>query len=440
MAQPNDREADGQRASAVDPALWRGMTGRRMSRRGMLAGFAGAGAAAGLSGLLAACGGQPQAVAASDAEGSASWWRKQRVHHIVNFANWPAYIDKLQGRHPTLEYFTKTTGIVVNYSEPISENLPFYASIKPALEHHQYTGYDIIVSTNNSPALGELMANNWLTPLDHSHMTNFTKNAGPLVRNPPWDPGNNYTMAWQSGWTTIGYNSDVVKKPTSIGVLFDKKYAGKVGMFSDPQELGSVGLLAIGVEPAKSTESDWRRAAALLTKQRNEGIVRGYFQQDYIDHLKGGSIVVSQAFSGDIFQADLTSQFKNLRLLIPPEGAMFWTDNMCIPANAQNPMDAMLLMDFFYQPQVEAVLEYYNDYVCPVPAARQVLLHPTGWASQELDAMRPLIGLPPSFTAGAPLVFPTAEYQKLSRVYYQYQSAEELAVWNSLFAPIAARR
>jgi spermidine/putrescine transport system substrate-binding protein len=440
MAQPNDLEADGQRASVVDPALWRGMTSRRISRRGMLAGFAGAGAAAGLSGLLAACGSQPQAVAASAAEGSASWWGKQRVHHIVNFANWPAYIDVLQGRHPTLEHFTKTTGIVVNYSEPISENLPFYASIKPALEHHQYTGYDIIVSTNNSPALGELMANNWLTQLDHSRMTNFTKNAGPLVRNPPWDPGNNYTMAWQSGWTTIGYNSDVVKKPTSIGVLFDKKYAGKVGMFSDPQELGSVGLLAIGVEPAKSTEADWRRAAALLTRQRNEGIVRGYFQQDYIDHLKGGSIVVSQAFSGDIFQADLTSQFKNLRLLIPPEGALFWTDNMCIPANAQNPMDAMLLMDFFYQPQVEAVLEYYNDYVCPVPAARQVLLHPTGWASQELAAMRPLIGLPPSFTAGAPLVFPTAEYQKLSRVYYQYQSAEELAVWNSLFTPIAASR
>jgi len=148
--------------------------------------------------------------------------------------------------------------------------------------------------------------------------------------------------------------------------------------------------------------------------------------------------VVSQAFSGDIFQADLTSQFKNLQLLMPPEGVMFWTDNMCIPVNAQNPKDAMLLMDFFYQPQVEAVLEYYNDYVCPVPAARQVLLHPTGWASQQLTAMRPEIGLPPAVTADAQLVFPSAEYQQLSRDYYQYQSAEELALWNSLFAPIAA--
>ncbi len=423
----------------MDPALWRGLTSRRISRRGA-AGRAGGrrAAAAGLSGLLAACGTQPQAAATTDSVGTASWWRKQRLHHIVNFANWPAYIDVLNGRHPTLQYFTRTTGIIVNYSEPISENLPFYASIKPALQNGQYTGYDIIVTTNNSPALGELLSNHWLTPLDHTMMTNFAKYAGPLARNPSWDPGNNYTMAWQSGWTAVGYNSEVVRKPDSIGVLFDKRYAGKVGMFSDPQELGSVGLLAIGVEPAKSTESDWRKAAAFLTRQRSDGIVHGYYRQDYIDHLKSGAIVVSQAFSGDIFQADLTSQFRNLKLLMPQEGAMFWTDNMCIPMNAQNPKDAMTLMDFFYQPQVEAVLEYYNDYVCPVPGARQVLLHPSGWASQELAAMKPEIGLPPSFTADAQLVFPSAQYQQLSRDYYQYQSAAELALWNSLFEPIAA--
>ena len=71
---------------------------------------------------------------------------------------------------------------------------------------------------------------------------------------------------------------------------------------------------------------------------------------------------------------------------------MFWTDNMCIPMYAQNPKDAMTLMDYFYQPQVEAVVEYYNDYVCPVPDARLVLLNPTGWAAPELAAMRAEIG------------------------------------------------
>ena len=437
MAQ-RDRLDPGQ--PAVDPALWRGLTGRRISRRGALAAGAGAAAAAGLSGLLAACGGRPTPAAADVVTaGSPQWWREQRLHRTVNFANWPDYIDVLSGKHPTLAHFTALTGISVNYSEPVSENLPFYASIRPALERKQSTGYDIIVSTTNSPALGELISNGWLTPLDQSMMTNFRKNAGRLAENPPWDPGNTYTMAWQSGWTAIGYNSSAIPHPgSSVGILFEQKYAGKVGMMSDPYELGSVGLLAIDVDPATSTAADWHKAATFLQKQKSSGIVRGYYDQNYIDNLKSGQILVSQAFSGDIFQANLQQRYSDLKLLMPEEGGMFWTDNMCIPMYAENPKDAMTLMDYFYQPQVEAVVEYYNDYVCPVPAAQQVLLNPTGWAATTLASMAAEIGKPPSVTADSPLVFPTAQSLALSRNYYQFQSSAELALWNSLFEPIAA--
>ena len=432
------RDEAGQ-APAMDPAVWRGLTQRRLSRRDLLR-YTGTGAGAlGVSALAAACGVKGATATSSKpgGVGSAAWWVKQKLHHVVNFGNWPYYIDVLNGKHPTLEHFTQLTGIKVNYTEPISDNVPFYAKIRPSLQAKQYTGYDIIVMTNNSPPLGYLEQLGWLTPLDHSMMTNFNKYASPLVTNPSWDPGNKYTMAWQSGWTAIGYNSSVIKNPgSSVGVLFDKKYAGKVGMMADPQELGSLGLLAIGVEPATSTESDWAKAAKRLQQQRSDGIVRAYYDQDYITHLKNGDTVVSQAWSGDIFQADLNSKYRDLKLLIPDEGGMHWTDNMCIPMYAQNPKDAMTLMDYYYQPQVEAVVEYYNDYVCPVPAAKQVLLHPTGWAAHELAAMKSSIGLPTSYTADAPLVFPTAQYNQLSRNYYTYKNPEELTAWNNLFLPI----
>jgi spermidine/putrescine transport system substrate-binding protein len=427
--------------SIIDPAIWRGLTQRRMSRRQLLA-SAGTGAGAlGLTAFLAACGvkgATPTAPAVKTGEmGSAAWWAKQKLHHTVNFGNWPYYIDVLNGKHPTLEHFTQTTGIQVNYTEPISNNLPFYAKIRPSLQAGQYTGYDIIVMTNNSPALGYLIEYGWLTPLNQSMMTNFHKYAGPLVKNPSWDRGNKYTMAWQSGWTAIGYNGSMIKNPgDSVQILFDRKYAGKVGMMADPQELGSLALLAIGVEPATSTESDWARAAKKLQQQKSDGIVRAYYNQDYITALKNGDTVVTQAWSGDIFQADLNSSYKHLHLLIPTEGGMSWTDNMCIPANSQNPRDAMTLMDYYYDPQVQAVVEYYNDYVCPVPAAKQALLNPTGWAKQEFNAMNKSIGLPTSYTANAPLVFPTPDYVKHSRSYYTYKSPEELTAWNNLFVPI----
>jgi spermidine/putrescine transport system substrate-binding protein len=115
---------------------------------------------------------------------------------------------------------------------------------------------------------------------------------------------------------------------------------------------------------------------------------------------------------------------------------MFWTDNMCIPLYSQNPKDAMTLMDFFYQPQIQAVVEYYNDYICPVPAAKQVLLHPSGWAKQALKEMKPEIGLAASVTADAPTVFPTEQYVKLSRSYPSLSNPEALKAWNSLFLPI----
>jgi len=425
----------------LDPAMWRGLTQGRLSRRNVLR-SAGAGAGAlGIGAFLAACGVKGATVATHNTQaggpGSTEWWAKQKLHKTVNFGNWPLYIDVLSGKHPSLERFTQTTGIQVNYTEPISNNIPFYAKIRPSLQAKQYTGYDLIVMTNNSPALGYLINYGWLTPLDQTAMTNFHKYAGPLVKNPSWDRGNKYTMAWQSGWTAIGYNGSAIKNPgTSVGILFDKKYAGKVGMMSDPQELGSLGLLAIGVEPATSTESDWAKAAKKLQQQKSDGIVRAYYDQSYINALKNGDTVVSQAWSGDIFQADLNSKYKDLHLLVPSEGGMSWTDNMCIPMYAQNPKDAMTLMDFYYNPDVQAVVEYYNDYVCPVPSAKDVLLNPTGWAKQTLKAMQPSIGLPPSYTANAPTVFPTPAWVAKSRSYYQYKSQEELTAWNNLFLPI----
>ena len=423
----------------TDPALWRGLTQPRLSRRQMLT-TTGAGAAAA---FLAACGVKGTAAPAGTSApaggvGTAAWWSKQTLHHKVNFANWPLYIDVLNGKHPTLEHFTQTTGIQVNYTEPINGNVEFYAKIRPSLAAKQYTGFDIIVMTDNTPnALGYLLQNGWLIPLDQSMMTNFRKYASKLVTTFPWDPGNKYTMAWQSGFTAIGYNSSVIKNPpTTVDILFDKKYAGKIGMMSDLQELGSVGLLSLGIDPATSTESDWAKAAKKLQQQKSDGLVRAYYDQSYIGHLKNGDTVVTQAWSGDIFQADLNSKYANLKLLVPEQGIMFWTDNMCIPLYAQNPKDAMRLMDYYYDPQVQAVLEYYNDYVSPVPSAQQAMLNPTGWAKQDLAALVKANGLSLSQVANAPTVFPTATYLKHARNYYPFKTSEELTAWNNLFLPI----
>ena len=418
----------------IDPAFFRGLTQRRYSRRQALT--VGAGVASSL--FLASGAGASVAHGLPNAGiGTKAWWAKQKLNHKVDFANWPYYIDVLKGKHPSLDHFTATTKIKVNYQEVVQDNASFYAKIRPSLAAGQATGYDIMVMTNNNPELGYLIELGWLIPLDHAKTPNFNKYAGPLVRNPPYDPKNKYTMAWQSGWTSVGYNSKLVKNPgDSVHILFDKKYAGKVGMFSDPFELGSVGLLALGIEPAHSTESDWAKAAKKLQQQKSDGIVAAYYDQSYIQHLKNGDIVVSQCYSGDIFQANLNSKYKDLTLMVPKEGLLIWTDNMVIPLHAANPLDALTCMDYFYSPLTQSVVEYYNDYICPVPAAKQQLLHPTGWNAAALKALKPEIGLPTSVTANSLVVFPSPTRIKASHPYYPFKNQEEITAWTNLFLPI----
>jgi spermidine/putrescine transport system substrate-binding protein len=205
-------------------------------------------------------------------------WAAQKKTGIVNFTNWPQYIDKgKNGSIPTLDAFEKQTGDKVTYRTDIQDNATYYAQIRPELEAGQDIGSDIIVITNGSE-LAEMIALNYLIPLDHSLTPNFNKYAGTTVKDPPYDPGNKYTMAWQSGFTGIGYNTKYVKTaPTSFMDLLDPAYKGKVGMMGNNQDLPCFALVATGVDPNASTPAQWQKAADLLQQQKDSGNVRKYY-------------------------------------------------------------------------------------------------------------------------------------------------------------------
>jgi len=68
--------------------------------------------------------------------------------------------------------------------------------------------------------------------------------AGVAHNNPNYDPGNRYTIPWQSGFTGIAYNANRVDgEITSVKDLWNPKYRGRIGMMNDNTDLGSAGLL-----------------------------------------------------------------------------------------------------------------------------------------------------------------------------------------------------
>jgi spermidine/putrescine transport system substrate-binding protein len=333
--------------------------GATMSRRGLFK--LGGAAALGLG--LAGCGipGLAKIVTTAQAESEArAYWPKQKPTSKLNFANWADYIDP---DHESLKLFTQATGISVNYQEVIEDDNSYFAKIDPLIRAGQYTGFDLMVITdgfefNDLVELGELI------PLDHSLLPNFKKYVIPKFTRETFDPGNVYSVPWASGMTGIAWNTKYIKEPvTSIDALWDSKYAGKIGMMQDPQEIANFGLFKIGADPDKSALSDWNKAAAVLTQQRNSGIVRAYYDQSYVNALSQGDTWISMAWSGDIFQQNMSAGNNDLQFAVPQEGGTIWTDNMMIPKYAQNPVSAMMMMDWFYHPQIAAMLTENIQYI-----------------------------------------------------------------------------
>lgn len=411
------------------PEMIRGMTQRRLGQRTL--GRRDALRLSGLSALgmaLAACGvegrGTP-AASAPAADEVAKFWAGKTGTGKVDFANWPLYMDPKQ---PELKKFTADTKVTVKYQEVIEEMGPWFAKVQPQLAAKQPIGFDLMVITNGVQ-FRQFIDSGFLAPLDHTKLKNYAANAGAAYKNEAFDKGNVYTVPYTSGVTGIAYDPAKVKRPiTKLADLFDPAFKGKVGMFSDTQELGNFAMLADGVDPTSSTAADWEKAATKLKAQKSAGIVRNYYDQSYIDAIGNGEVWITQAWSGDIFQKNI-SDGTNLKFVIPEEGGNIWTDNFAIPITAPNPVDALSLIDFFYSVDIAASLAEYINYVCPVPAAQQVIRDKAAKASGE--DKESLVAV-----ANSPLVFPTeADYAKL-HYFRDFATVAEQQEYQRIFEPI----
>jgi spermidine/putrescine transport system substrate-binding protein len=412
------------------PAFLRGMTqSRSVTRRDWsrvtrreamrLAGLSAAGLA------LSACGVQGKKAAPPKKDAVADYWASKKKNGTLRFANWPLYIDKDGKKYPSLELFTADTGIQVSYTEAIQDTPSFFGKIQPQLAAGGDIGYDLMVLTN-SIQLNKAIALGYLVPLDHSKLPNFAAHAAQKVKNPVWDPGNTYTIPWTVGLTGIAYNPKYVDEVTSINDLWNPKYKGKVGMMLDTQEVANFGMFALGIDPDKSTEADWRKAAAKLQEQRDAGLVRKYYENDYVDALVRGDVWITMAWSGDIFQQ--VAEGKDLKFVVPAEGGTIWTDNMCIPKTAQNPVDALTLMDYVYQPKIATMLVEYINYITPVPATKDLVLADAAKAKgEDKEALEQL--------AESPMIYPSDADMARLRSYKTLTPAEE-KVFEDIFQPI----
>ncbi|MGW3651795.1 polyamine ABC transporter substrate-binding protein [Streptomyces sp. NPDC000878] len=377
-----------------------------LTRRSLLRASAGGALVAGGLGALTGCG----IPAAGKTAGGVSADDHSAKEKTVNFSNWTEYmdVDESEKHHPTLDAFTKRTGIKVKYTEDINDNVEFFGKIKPQLAAGQDTGRDIIVLTDW--LAGRLIRLGWVQKLDASNLPHAFANLAEQFRTPDWDPGRAYSYPWQGISTVIAYNKkalDGVEVKSVSDMLDNPKLKGRVGFLSEMRDSIGMTLLDMGKDPANFTDDDYDAAVARLQKAVDKGQIRRFSGNDYTADLTSGDFAACIAWAGDVVQ--LKADSPDIDFIIPDSGYITSSDNMLIPNKARHKTNAERLMDYYYEPEPAAELAAYINYVCPV------------------DGVKPYLAKIDKSAADNPLIIPDAAMAAKSHAFRLLSQKEETA-------------
>jgi spermidine/putrescine transport system substrate-binding protein len=386
--------------SSLSPEA-KSVLGAMVSRRGVLAGAGGLGAA----GLLAACGGGSSSSAGDK--------------NTVRWGNWPLYLDfdSKTKKYPTLEKFSKESGITAKYFEDYNDNDEFFGKVQAQLKLGQDIGYDVVTPT-------DWMAARWIRlgytqKFDAANVPNKV-NIIDSLSSPSFDPKREQSLTWQGIMSGFGWN--VEKNPKGVHTLdelFAPQNKGKIVVLSEMRDTIGIIAKAQGVNLQTITEAQFMNAVDFMAKKIADGWIRGVKGNDYAQDLTSGDATAVIGWSGDMFILKSENEGK-FDFAIPESGSTISGDNLMIPstATADGKANAEKLINYYYEPAVAAEVAAYVNYVCPVKGAQA-----------EMEKIDPKL-------ATSPFIFPDAATSKKLSVFRSLTPAEETS-WGEAFQKAA---
>jgi len=384
--------------SSLSPEA-RSIIGAMVSRRAVLAGAGGIGAA----GLLAACGGSDSADSANS----------------VRWGNWPLYLDydEETKKYPTLDKFSEQTGITAEYFEDYNDNDEFYGKVQAQLKLGEDIGYDVVTPT-------DWMAARWIRlgytqKFDAANIPNKSNILDSLA-SPSFDPNREQSMTWQGIMSGFGWNTE--KNPKGIRTideLFAPQNKGKIVVLSEMRDTIGIILRSQGVDLQTVTEDQFMNAVEFMEKKIADGWIRGVKGNEYAEDLTSGDATAVIGWSGDMFILASENEGK-FDFAIPDSGGTISGDNLMIPstASAEGKASAEKLINFYYDPAIAAEVAAYVNYVCPVKGAQE-----------EMEKIAPEL-------ASSPYIFPDAATSAKLSVFRSLTPTEE-TTWSEAFQKAA---
>ncbi|MBX3067746.1 MAG: spermidine/putrescine ABC transporter substrate-binding protein [Cryobacterium sp.] len=334
----------------------------QLSRRSVLKG-AGVSAAA-LS--LAACstGGSAKPKAAKDISDT---------DKTVRWDNWALYLDvDDDGNYPSLQGFEKQTGIKATYTEAVDDNDTYYGKVKDQLKLGQDIGCDTVCLT-------DWMVARWIRfgytqELDHSAMPNL-KNLTPALQDVDFDPGRKMSVPWQGGFAGIAWNKDQIPGGlTSVSDLWDPSLKGRVGVLSEMRDTMGCIMQDLGTQIDKKWgDAEFTAAIDVLQKQVTDGQIRNIKGNSYKEDLVNGDTLAAIVWSGDITQLNAENG-EHWEFAVPSKGGTLWNDNFLIPIGSEHKKNAEALINYYYDPEVAAMVAAWVNYIPPVVGTKEAMM------------------------------------------------------------------
>jgi spermidine/putrescine transport system substrate-binding protein len=275
----------------------------------------------------------------------------------LNVFNWSIYVAE-----DTISNFEKACGITVVYDI-------YYTNEELVTKlRNGNPGYDVIVPSDYMIAV--MIGEELLEPLDKEQIPNFA-NISEDMKNPWYDPDNQFTVPYQWGTMGIAYNKTAIgHEVTSWEEFFN--YEGRVAWLEDLRGMFGVGLLKLGLDPNSESEEEINAAKEYLIEHGSN--VVAFVQGNSKELLSRNEVDMLVDYNGNVFgliaecEADpnCTTEYA---YTIPEEGTNRWTDNLAIPVGASNIPLAHVFIDYILDPKVGADISNYVVYGTPNQAA-----------------------------------------------------------------------
>jgi spermidine/putrescine transport system substrate-binding protein len=346
---------------AAGPARGEG-GGRDVGRRAFLGGAG----SIGLAAVLAACNGGAPATGPSPAAD------RSGTDKVINWANWPLSLDFAvkTKTYPTLTKFEELFQIRATYDEAVTDDEAYFSSVQNRLRQGGDIGKDVVVLSDYMAAT--CISQGYIQRLDKSKIDN-AEGISARLREPVFDPGRQYSLTWQSGFTGLAWRKDAVPGGLRhVSDLWHPRLKGKVEVLTEYRDTLGLIMLGAGADLAKFGDSDLDKSVETLQTQITSGQIRKVADSSYTDDLVSGEAVACMAWSGDIAQLNARNG-NHWEFALPESGGTLWNHNLLVPMGSPHKENAEILMNYYFQSDIAAEVVAYTHYVCPVDGAQKAM-------------------------------------------------------------------